>query len=175
MYLRVIINPKFSMMTKSIMTMERGTSENLFRNCSEIIERYKGVKCNERIWYKKRDASWSCQVYSADIKSPICDMGQGWDIFSSVENFRLNLLRYFDEELKPASSFVNLYEITLILDRRDDVIRNKVGAVVESNKTIDDDVTKKFLSHPEVNELAEGLSSLLKKFEALCDKQGVEV
>ena len=168
------------MMTKSIMTMERGTSENLLRNCSELIERYKGVKCNERIWYKKRDASWSCQVYSPELKIALCSMGQGWDIFSSVENFRLSLLRYFDEELEPASSFVNLYEIVLILDRRDDILRNKVGAVVESEKKpkhlqSDKELdASEFLGLNEVKELTEGLSSLLKKFNALCEINGVK-
>ena len=156
--------------------MERGTSENLLRNCSELIERYKGVKCNERIWYKKRDASWSCQVYSSQLPNQISKIGEGWDIFSSVENFRLNLLRYFDEELNPASSFVNLYEIVLILDRGDDVLRNKVGAVVEPEKApIEKVVDKEFLSQPEVKELTEGLSSLLKKFDTLCEINGVKL
>jgi hypothetical protein len=36
------------------------------------------------------------------------------------------------EELKPSSSFTNLYEIEQILDRKEGIRRNNLGAIVNS-------------------------------------------
>ena len=41
-------------------------------------------------------------------------------------------MQYFDNELSPASSFTNFYEIELILDRQDGIRRNDLGAIVNS-------------------------------------------
>jgi len=160
---------------KSKMTYERGVSENILRSCADLIERYKGVKCAERIWFTKRTASWSCQIYSGDLDKSLCAVGKGWDVFDSVESFRKNLLRYFEDELQPHSSFTNLFEIVKILDRREKLERNDVGALVDNDVEYDyQPMADEFLGQKEVRELTEGLSSLLKKFNDLCDKNGVE-
>ena len=62
----------------------------------------------------------------------VCENGKGWDIVEACENYRENLLKYFDDELKPSSSFTNFYEIEQILDRQEGIRRNNLGAIVNS-------------------------------------------
>ena len=129
----------------STQTYERGRSENLLITCANLVDRYISTKYKDsanryvltKIWYKKRDASWNATtiVYKDNKVTEnayVCENGKGWDIVEAVENYRVNLLQYFDNELSPASSFTNFYEIELILDRQDGIRRNNLGAIVNS-------------------------------------------
>lgn len=149
-------------MSKSKVSIERGQSENILRECTNLIERYRGEKCSERIWYKKRDASWNVNAYSPKLKSTICSRGSGWDIFGAVEDFRKSLLRFFDDELKPHSSFTNLYEVVMILDRKDSLERNEVGAIISEGDV--DDRLSEFNSN-ELSELKDSLLLLVERME----------
>lgn len=122
---------------ESLQTYERGRSENLLQACKRVIIRHKHYSkdCRMKIWYKKRDSSWNACIVipkGSPDERYLCPDGQGWDIVDAVENYRVNLLQYFDNELKPETSFINLYEIEQIFDREDGVVRNKVGAIVTS-------------------------------------------
>lgn len=165
------------MMSKSTLTVERGQSENILRECTNLIERYRGEKCSERVWYKKRDASWNVNAYSPKLKSTICNRGSGWDIVGAVEDFRKSLLRFFDEELKPHSSFTNLYEVVQILDRKDRVERNEVGAIIsEGGKPSDtsalDVIDERMgaFSSAELKEIKESLLLLVKRMNDFEEK-----
>ena len=129
---------------KSTQSYERGRSENLLITCATLIDRYmisKDSSINHyvatKIWYKESDASWNATtIIYRDNKvienGYVCENGKGWDIVEACENYRENLLKYFDEELKPTSSFTNLYEIEQIFDRKEGVRRNNLGAIVNS-------------------------------------------
>jgi hypothetical protein len=130
---------------ESTQSYERGRSENLLITCANLVDRYMTAKHSKsskryvitKIWYKKRDASWNATtiIYKDNKVTEngyVCENGKGWDIVEACENYRENLLRYFDEELKPSSSFTNLYEIEQILDRKEGIRRNNLGAIVNS-------------------------------------------
>ncbi len=130
---------------ESTQSYERGRSENLLITCANLVDRYMTAKHSKssnryvvtKIWYKKRDASWNATtiIYKDNkvtANGYVCENGKGWDIVEACESYRENLLRYFDEELKPSSSFTNLYEIEQILDRQEGIRRNNLGAIVNS-------------------------------------------
>lgn len=129
---------------KSRQSYERGRSENLLITCANLVDRYMISKDSSfnhyvatKIWYKESDASWNATtIIYKDNKvienGYVCENGKGWDIVEACENYRENLLKYFDEELKPSSSFTNLYEIEQIFDRKEGVRRNNLGAIVNS-------------------------------------------
>ena len=121
---------------ESTQTYERGRSENVLQTCLNTVKRYKddSKDCRMKIWYKKRDASWNACIVLAKGSAEeryLCPDGQGWDIVDAVEKYRINLLQYFDNELKPETSFTNLYEIDKIFDRKQGIERNDLGAEVD--------------------------------------------
>jgi len=149
-------------MEKSTMTTERGLAENLCLSIQKSVERETGRKSCVNIWHKKRNNAWSVNVYvyidgTSKKRQPVCKHGEGWDIVMAISDLRDNFLQEKSEEYQ--SPFTNLLEFDMFLDRRDNVERNDVGAVVEYD--VKEDATLEAIVK-QINELQIAISKISK-------------
>lgn len=154
------------MRNESNMTIERGLGENILLRSAKLLERATGEKTYISLYHTKRDNSWNAiiKITNSDepgkeVRRPVCKIGKSWDIVGAVESFRENLLEELSEQA--GESFTNLAEYENFLDKRDNVVRNDVGAVDGD----DADVPSAQDLWNQLNELQEKLQTLLSNVE----------
>ena len=146
------------------MTTERGLAENLCLSLQKSVERETGRKSCVNIWHKKRNNAWSVNVYvyidaTSKKRQPVCKHGEGWDIVMAINDLRDNFLQEKSEEYQ--SPFTNLLEFDMFLDRRDNVERNDVGAVIDPNYEVTKDASLEAIIE-QLNELSKAISKISK-------------
>ena len=152
------------MMENSTMTTERGLAENLCLSIKKSVERETGRKSCVNIWHKIRNNAWSVGIYvyvdsASKKREPVCTHGEGWDLVDAITNLRDNFLKEKSEEYQ--SPFTNLLEFDMFIDRRDNVERNDVGAVVDPNYEVKKDASLEAIIE-QLNELSKAISKISK-------------
>jgi hypothetical protein len=152
------------MMMKTEATIERGLAENICRTIIDNAYRVENKRYAISCWYSKGDASWNVSVFchkkdenGERKKHIICESGKGFDFHDAVINLRENYLKGVSEYLNFKDGFAHLFEVDLFLDERDNVARNKVGAVLNQDKSHDD----------MYKEISEQLKLLTDKFNSI--------
>ncbi len=147
---------------KSLATLERGVTENLSLQVSQTCQNYFEEKFNTTCYFTKKDAAWNFSVYN-NIRDEGSRKwtGKGRDIHDAVLDLRKQVIAHISVLEGLESPFTNLYEIDLVTEKRLNVERNDVGAIIES----DDDMKEV------IGSLVSEMKKLKEYVQSLTDKK----
>lgn len=154
------------MPTESKMTIERGLGENVIITIQNLIQRQVNTKTCVNCWHSKKDNSWNINIYkSVGPKATFFPLGKGWDFVDAVEKVRANYLIWASSELGLEETATTTFEIEQLLDAKDGVDRNDVGAIESSEPEDWQESNTKILN--EIEDLKKSFEDVLNAVKTL--------
>ena len=143
----------------SMATLERGVTENISLQVALTCRKYFNDRFNLNCYYTKKNGAWNFSLYNNKRQESSRKWtGKGKDMHDAVLDLRRQVLHDISVMENLESPFVNLYEIDLISEKRSEVQRNEVGAIVENDDDIKEVVTSLVAEMRSLKEFVESLN-----------------